>query len=117
MIILFLGCRAATINYKIIDTDVRPVVTLICNCCQREIQPNKYVDHLKHMAKQRWNKNAISITWDGWFRRQEMQFLKTKVVFSNGLVLFKQNLIRTNMGNHDGFKKLAKQIFDSLKRN
>lgn len=93
------------------------MVTLICYCCNREIQPNKYVDHLKSMAEQRWNKNSISLTWDGWFRRQEMQFLKTKVVFSNGLVLFKQNLICTDLGNHAGFTKLVKQIFDSLKSN
>lgn len=71
------------------------------------------------MGKQNWKIHLGNITapltWDGWFRRFEMQFLKTKVVFRNGLVLYKQNLIRTDLGNYQGFLKLAKNIFDSIK--
>lgn len=66
------------------------------------------------MAKTRWNKSSV-LTWDGWYRRFEMQFLKTKVVFANGLVLYKQNIAYTDLGNHAGFKKRAEQIYKSLK--
>lgn len=110
-------CSSKTINYEYIDADVKPVVAIICNCCNTEVQPKKYVDHLKFMAKQNWRNGAIPPTWDGWYRRFEMQFLKSKVVFRNGLVLFKQNLKCTDLGNHAGFTELAKGIFSSLPKN
>lgn len=107
---------AAPINYKFIDDEANLVVSLICNCCQREIQPHTHVEHLKLMAELRWNENSKPNAND-WFRRFEMDFLKTKVVFSNGLVLYKQNLIKTNIGNYAGFFRLAEQIFQSLERS
>lgn len=109
---------ASSINYKIIDACVNPVVTLICSCCGLEIHPSTFMAHLKFMAKKQWNKKVGSFqpTWDGWFRRFDMQFLKSKVVFGNGLVLYNQNLIRTDIGHYDDFKQRAEQLFKSLKK-
>lgn len=92
------------------------ICPVICNCCRSvdEMPPNEYADHLKSTVQRHWKKKAIPRTWDSWYRRQEMQFLKTKVVFPNGLVLFHQNVIATDFGDHRSFKKFAKKIFDSL---
>lgn len=110
---ILIFCSAITINYKIIEVEEKSVVAILCYCCHQEIQPSKYVDHIKFMAKHRWNKGDLTL--DGWIRRQDIQFLKTRVVFSNGLVLYKQNIICTDLGNHSGFIELAKKIYNLLK--
>lgn len=110
------NCSAITINYKMVDEDIKPVVSLLCGCCQNEIQPNKYVDHFKFMAQHRWNGKS-NLTWDGWYRQIEMEFMRTKIVFKNGLVVDKRSAVRTNIANFDGFKEMAKNTYDSLKNN
>lgn len=98
-----------------IDADVKPVLTFICDCCKLDISPSTFYEHLKLMAMERWHHKMGSLTWDGWFRQFEIDFLKSKVVLSNGLVLYKQNLKCTDMGDHADFKNRAKEIFSSLK--
>lgn len=77
--------------------------------------PGEYADHLKSEATKCWNAKAIPLTWDGWYRRQEIQYMKTKIVFSNGLVLFHQNVSATDFGNHKRFWKNSKKMYEALR--
>lgn len=95
-----------------VDTEV---IALICDCCQNEMPPHEYAEHLKAEANKCLKKSVIPRTWDCWYRRQEIPFLKTKVVFPNGLVLFHQNVIATDFGNHRRFKRFTKKIYELLK--
>lgn len=76
--------------------------------------PSEYADHIKEEANKCFKKSAIPRAWDCWYRRQEIPFLKTKVVFPNGLILFHQNVIATDFGDHREFKKFVRKIYDSL---
>lgn len=84
-------------------------------CCQGEIQPNTYLEHLKRIEKERWHRHS-QLSADEWFHHFETHLLKTKIVFANGLVLFRQNLIQTTFGNYNGFVNLAYQIYQSLEK-
>ncbi|XP_031636739.1 uncharacterized protein LOC116349459 [Contarinia nasturtii] len=89
----------------------RPIAGLICGCCKMDISPQTHVSHLKAVAQERWSKGK---TWNAWYRQFIMDFLKTKVLFDNGLVVYKQNLVATNIGGYSGFKNLAEQLYESL---
>lgn len=100
------------IESELVET--RKIVGLICGCCQHRIEPVSHVGHLKSVVQKRWlNTN----TWDNWYQRFEIYYLKTRVIFGNGLVVHKQNLIATDLGGYPAYSKLAKTLFKSLKES
>lgn len=94
--------------------EIKQIVTMICGCCQLPIPAAKHVEHLKYIVQKRWSHMN---TWDDWYHRFEMDYLRTRVVFCNGLVLFKQNLIATDLGGYPGYEKFGRNLFNSLKKN
>lgn len=100
-------CRQEAISIEV----ARKIDGLICGCCRKEIAPNSHVKHLEAVAQKRW---SIGITWEKWFTRFMVDYLKTKVIFVNGLVVFKQNLIATDLGGDPAYKQLARRIYGSL---
>lgn len=68
------------------------VIRMICANCPHEILPNNYVNHLRNEAKDYGKESEKPLKWDDWYHQCEMTFLRSKVIFSNGLVLYKQVL-------------------------
>lgn len=88
------------------------IVGMICGCCHLPISASEHVQHLRTIVQKRWSHMN---TWEDWFQQYEMDYLRTKVIFSNGLVVFKQNLIATNLGGSPAYKNLGQNLFNSLK--
>lgn len=109
-LLFFWNFRHLTIDSA--KTDMKRVVGLICGCCQSPISADLHVDHLKSIVHKRWSHMN---TWDSWFQQFEMDYLRTKVIFSNGLIVFKQNLVATDLGGSPGYKNLARELFKALK--
>lgn len=83
----------------------------ICGCCHSEMEPKLFAQHLKNKFRYR-----RFDTTSEWHRRIEIVFLKTRIVFPNGLVFFEQNLLGTSFSRFNGFKNLVKELADSMKR-
>lgn len=80
------------------------IVRVICGCCQKEMPPHAHDDHLKSLVQSRWSKRAAD---EYAFERFDAQYLRTKVIFDNGLVAFKQNLLATEIGGYWAFRKFC----------
>lgn len=94
-------------------TEMKRIVGLVCGCCHHTISAGEHVAHLKSVAYKRWSN---MVTWEEWFQQFEMDYLRTKVIFGNGLVVFKQNLIATDLGGSPGYKHLAQELFKEFKK-
>ncbi|XP_055302575.1 uncharacterized protein LOC129568553 [Sitodiplosis mosellana] len=90
------------------------IVGMICGCCQIMVGADMHAKHLKSIVEKRWSNLN---TWQTWFEQFEIDYLRTKVIFSNGLVVFKQNLIGTDSyGNYGpAYKTLGRNLFNALK--
>lgn len=92
----------------------KSVIAFICGCCQRKIAANSLVSHLKSRAQQQW---SGTYNWEAWFLQFQAKYFRTKVVFANGLVMFKLNLMATVLGGYSGFMELARELFDSMQQS
>lgn len=90
-------------------------IGVICGCCDTMIEADMHARHLKLIVEKRWSNLN---TWNTWFQQFEMDYLRSKVVFSNGLVVFKQNLIATESYKNYGraYKTLGQNLFNTLQR-
>lgn len=90
-------------------------IGVICGCCDDMMEVDMHSRHLKAIVEKRWSNLN---TWNTWFQQFEMDYLRTKVVFSSGLVVFKQNLIATDSYKSYGlaYKSLGQKLFNTLQR-
>lgn len=97
-------------NYESVEQ--KQVAAIICGHCNSDISQDVYAEHLKKEAHQLWIKGITD--WDKWMTNFEKAFMKTKVIFMNGLVVSTENLLACDISNYDGFKKCAREMFDEL---
>lgn len=104
--------REMTIEAVAAETNI---VGIVCGCCQTSLDSNMHAQHLKMIVEKRW---STMNKWESWFQQFEMDYLKTKVIFSNGLVVFKQNLLNIEKyGYGRAYKTLARNLFNAQRKN
>lgn len=102
MIIFYI--RNKSLQYHVL-IEPAPIDGVICGCCNRWMDPIQHENHLKSKAQERWPKYAATKQAYQNFKRN---YLKTRIIFNNGLVAYKQNLIATDIGEFKKFEDLCK---------
>lgn len=97
-------CVIFRMNAISVDSLKHSIEFVICGCCQKKMHPYNHDDHLEEVVEKRWP-NAIPK--EGAFNRFDMEYLKTKVIFSSGLVVFKRNLMITALGGYWKFRQFC----------
>lgn len=102
LIIFYIRNRMIKSNFLIKPA---PIDSVICGCCNKTMSPTQHKNHLNSKVQERWQKGYVTESEYQKFKRNS-DFLKTKIVFKNGLVAFKQNLIATEIGGYKNFMDL-----------
>lgn len=85
---------------------------LICGLCDETVQPEDYFSHIE-MDQSIFQFSAASCQGDPstiYYHKLYRDYLRTKVVFGNRLVVFKQNLIFSEYDDSQQFANLANRI-------
>lgn len=114
------------------------LVYLICGYCEQKIEPDDYYSHvtthiypwkclhcdfhaidLDDLMEHDGSEHSSSSLFAGIFENHsnllEMNYFQTKMVFGNGLVLIKHNLIGTKVGDRSAFDEFMTEYADSLR--
>lgn len=108
-ILIIFYIRKRTINVNVL-IEPAPIDSVICGCCNQQMTPTQHENHLNSKAQERWRKHRVTEPEYQKFKRKT-NFLKTKIMFKNGLVAFNQNLIATEIG---GYKKFMDLFEDKI---
>lgn len=95
--------------------DVKPnqVAYLICGLCDETVRPEDYFSHIEMDQSLFMNSSVGSFRGDPstvYYRKLYKDYLRTKVVFGNRLVVFKQNLISSEYDDSQQFTELANHL-------
>lgn len=104
------GCHQLkkTKDISFLDHIQQDIYKLVCPLCRHEsmnIKEMKFHDEKRHNIQMALTKYADKLDC-----RMERHYYRTKVMFSNGLVLFKQNLIKTSVDESVAFWSLKKKL-------
>lgn len=104
------------------QSDEKPnqISYLICGLCKRPINPEDFYAHVE-MDQSIFQFTADRIPQDptqnyatNYYCNLYQDYLKTKVVFRNGLILFKQNLILSEYDDVQYFSRLVNRIVGNV---
>lgn len=94
--------------------DVQPnqISHLICGLCNATVRPEHYFGHIEmdQSIFQISNASFQGDPWESYYQKLYMDYLRTKVVFGNRLVVFKQNLIFSEYDDSQQFADLANRL-------
>lgn len=111
---------------------------LVCNCCHMKIDRSLYLSHIekrpfdfrchkcvfsardmiklvKHDAKAHGHRNSFECRCMQYKNRLKRDYLKTQVIFGNGLVLTKQNLLGTKYDDSQQFEVFVDKLLEIKK--
>lgn len=105
------------------DEKPNQISYLICGTCHWPITPNDYFAHIE--MDQRIFQTTVHSAYDAAAQEKcsaqdihyklYQDYLKTKVVFRNGLILFKQNLIFSEFDDIQQFNVVVNEIIESVR--